>query len=176
VLCLWTDVRGLNSVFDPQESFRRCVLSDRLIGRREQRNRENSRGVFKFGCRIAEFCPKSANFIGGVNSDQKAALEYRLRYLVFALSVDEKQKLRKVANLVMNVDTPEGQRAPIAEPKSMRLGQIKFEITESRLTNGHPPMTVDWVKFAGVVNRRANSTSQENSRSPMSNVPPLRTR
>lgn len=52
---------------------------------------------------------------------------------------------------MMNADTPDGQRAAIAELKSMRLGQIKFEITESRLANGQPPLSADWVKFTGVV-------------------------
>ena len=90
-------------------------------------------------------------FIGGPNSDVKAGIEYRARYFVFPLSLDDKQKLRETARLVKEASTEDEKRTAIAALKSMHLGQLKFEITDYTLAHVDPPTSIDWVKFTGVV-------------------------
>ena len=90
-------------------------------------------------------------FIGGPNSDQKAALEYRLRYLAIPMSLDNKEALRKTTSFLSTAKTPEEEQSAVAALKSMRLGQITFQITEYRFADGQPPTSVNWVKFTGIV-------------------------
>jgi len=81
----------------------------------------------------------------------KAALEYRVRYFVFPTSSEDKQKLSEGASLMFNAKTPEEEGSAAAALKSMRLGQIKFDIKDYRLRDGEQPMSVEWIKFAAVV-------------------------
>jgi len=90
-------------------------------------------------------------FIGGFRSDQKAALEYRLRYLIFPMSFDDKETLKKIAAALYTTKDSEEEHSSITELKSMRLGQMKFEITDYRFAEGEPPMSLEWVKFTAIV-------------------------
>lgn len=90
-------------------------------------------------------------FIGGPNSDVKVGIEYRVRYFVFPLSLDDKQKLRETARLVNEASTEDEKRTAVTALKSMHLAQLKFEITDYTLAHVDPPTSVDWAKFTGVV-------------------------
>lgn len=74
-----------------------------------------------------------STFIGSPNSDVKRSLGYRVRNLVFPLSGDDKQKLKEASSLIFNAKSTEEEPGAVAALKSMRLGQIKFEITDSVL-------------------------------------------
>jgi hypothetical protein len=86
---------------------------------------------------------RGSAFIGGFDSDQKAALEYRLRYLAIPLSFDNKEAFRKTASFLSTATTPEEEQSAVAALKSMRLAQITFQITEYRFADGQPPTSVN---------------------------------
>jgi hypothetical protein len=73
------------------------------------------------------------------------------RYLLFPLSFDDKTELREKASLVNTAKNSEEVESAVASLRSMRLGHIRFEITDCHLGNGEPPTSVDWVKFSGTV-------------------------
>jgi len=89
--------------------------------------------------------------IGGPLSDQKAALEYRLRYLVFPISLNDKKELRETASRLSVAKTPEEEHSAVAALESMHLGRIKFEINDHGFADGEPPTYLEWVKFTGIV-------------------------
>lgn len=90
-------------------------------------------------------------FIGGINSDQKAALGYRIRDLLFPISFGEKEELRTVSTDLYTTKAQEEESKSIAVLGSMRLGQMKFEITDYHFAKGNPPTSLEWVKFNAVV-------------------------
>ena len=85
--------------------------------------------------------------IGGANTtDVKRAMEYRTRYMIFPMSTEDKQQLLEIARALKGSDQEE-QHKGLAALQSMRLGQMKFEITDYRLGEQEPPVAVDSVKF-----------------------------
>ena len=116
---------------------------------------DDSKGIFAFNQSDENWLLATSDwgsaFIGGPNSDVKRAMEYRVRDLVFPLSFDDKQKLRELSAPIYEAKTPEEARTAAPPLKSMRLGQIRFEITDYQLGAEEPPTSVDWVKFNAVV-------------------------
>jgi hypothetical protein len=86
-------------------------------------------------------------FIGGPNTDVKAALEYRTRYMIFPTSGEDKQRLWLMLGSFRTAAAPEQERQITVTLNSMRLGQMKFVIEDFRLAQSEPPTYVQWVKF-----------------------------
>jgi len=86
-------------------------------------------------------------FIGGADSDLEAALQYRLRYFVFPISVDGKQELLKAADTLKSAKTRGAIGEGLKVLRTIPLGLIRFEITDYRFGEGESPTSVDWLKF-----------------------------
>lgn len=85
-------------------------------------------------------------FIGGPNTDVKAALEYRTRHMIVPTSGEDKQRLWLMpGNLPSAAQEREHEITAILN--SMRLAQMKFVIEDFRLAQGEPPTYIQWVKF-----------------------------
>ena len=116
---------------------------------------DDSKGIFAFNQSDTNWLLATPDwgsaFIGGFHSDVKRAMEYRVRDLVFPLSSDDKQKLRELSASIYGAKTSEEAQTAAAPLKSMRLGHIKFEITDYQLGVEEPPTSVDWVKFNAIV-------------------------
>jgi hypothetical protein len=89
-------------------------------------------------------------FIGGANLDLKAALGYRLRYLIFPVSSEDKERLREAVDLIRNANTPDQIMQAARSLKSIPLGQLRFEIADYGVTGSDPPTSVDWVRFSAI--------------------------
>ncbi|MBV9075488.1 MAG: hypothetical protein JOZ10_17820 [Acidobacteria bacterium] len=98
---------------------------------------------------------------GGFQSDQNAALQYRLRSLVFPLSADAKEKLKEFTGLLSAAKTSEEERDAFVALNLIHLGQITFSIEDYRFANGDPPKSVEWVKFTARVTVPAEFTLSE---------------
>jgi len=102
-----------------------------------------------------------STFIGGIHSDQKSALQYRLRSLIFPLSDDAKEKLKEFTGRLSAAKTSEEERDAFVALKSIHLGQITFNIEGYGFANGDPPTSVEWVKFTASVTVPAEFTFSE---------------
>jgi len=89
-------------------------------------------------------------FIGGPNTDVKAALEYRTRYMIFPSSVEDKERLKAVPSGLQSVH-PEEQAKAMETLRSTRLIQMKFQIDDYSLGTREPPTSVEWLKFSATV-------------------------
>jgi hypothetical protein len=116
----------------------------RVIGEREG-------GVFVFSLSDTNWILAVSDFwsafIGGPNTDLEAALEYKVRYLLFPIALDEKQGAIAVANRLRIANTKQQIRDSVTALNAAHLALAKFEITDHGLGNGKPPTSVDWVKF-----------------------------
>jgi hypothetical protein len=86
-------------------------------------------------------------FIGGPHTDLPAVLGYRSRQLLVPLSLVDKEKARKVANLVYEARTAKQKRAAINVLNATHLAQADFEITDCAIGPGEPAIGVDWIRF-----------------------------
>jgi hypothetical protein len=86
-------------------------------------------------------------FIGGVNIDLNAALQYRVRYLVFPTSFKDKEKLRRAADELHSARATNEIEKAVNALKKIPLGVIRFEINDYGLGENERPMSVDWVDF-----------------------------
>jgi len=86
-------------------------------------------------------------FIGGVNVDLEAALQYRLRNLVFPTSFKDKEKLRRVAGALYSAKVTDEIQKGVNALRTIPLGVIHFEITDYGLGEGEYPTSVEWIKF-----------------------------
>jgi hypothetical protein len=115
----------------------------------------DQRGVFAFNPPDSNWLLAAdfwSAFIGGVNSDLEAALQYRLRYLVFPTSFKDKERLRRAADAFHSARATDEIEKGVNALRAIPIGVIQFEITDYGLDEGERPMSVDWVKFTVKVN------------------------
>ena len=86
-------------------------------------------------------------FIGGVNFDPHAALQYRDRYWVFPTSFKDKEKLRRAAEALHRAETTDEIQKGVNALRTIPLGVIHFEITDYGLGEGECPTSIEWIKF-----------------------------
>ncbi len=86
-------------------------------------------------------------FIGGAQTDLRAALAYKSRHLLVPLTVEDKERTRKAAHLVYDAKTPEQKRNAILALNAVRLAQADLEITDYGLGIAEAPVSVEWVRF-----------------------------
>ena len=85
-------------------------------------------------------------FVGGVDFDLDKALQYRVRYLAFPTSFEDKEKLRRAAHALHSATATD----EIEKGNALRripLGVIRFEIKDYGFEERESPMGVDWVRF-----------------------------
>ncbi|HEY8669949.1 MAG TPA: hypothetical protein VIL63_03845 [Terriglobales bacterium] len=92
-----------------------------------------------------------SSFIGGVNVDLKAALQYRLRNLIFPTSFKNKEKLRIVADALHGAKGKDEIEKSVNALRAIPLGVMQFEITDYAIGDGERPTSIEWVKFTVTV-------------------------
>jgi hypothetical protein len=116
--------------------------------------RRDDNGIFVFhpddGNWLLTFNFWSA-FVGGPNTDVRAALRYQRRYLLFPISASLLPEARPVAEMFYQSKTDVDIKNAAQALRRLQLAHMQFEITDYGLDKSESPHAVKWVRFQAIL-------------------------